>query len=83
MPIASQNVCQPAWPGGKALGARGKRKEAGSIARFGSTVSSTIVIYGHCLVALPCTVNDTFKMAHIAAHVNAEIILVVAVSSCY
>ena len=43
------------------------------------------VIYGHCLVTLPCTctIIGTVKMAHIAAHLNAEIILVVTVCSGY
>ena len=37
----------------------GKRKDAGSTPHFGSSFSSKIVIYGHCLVTLPCTVNET------------------------
>ena len=37
------------------------------------------MVYGHCLVTLPCTMNETFKMAHIAAHLNADISLVVTV----
>ena len=39
----------------------GKRKDAASIPRFGSPFSSKIVIYGHCLVTLPCTINETVK----------------------
>ena len=38
------------------------------------------VIYGHRLVTLPSTINDTLKwLTYIAAHLNAEIILVVTV----
>ena len=54
----------------------GKRKDVGSIPRFGSPFSAKIVIYGHCLVTLPCTIDDRLKSL---AHLNAEIILVVAV----
>ena len=39
----------------------GKRKDIGSTPRFGSPFSSKIVIYGHCLVTLPCTINETLK----------------------
>ena len=56
-----------------------KRKDAGSTPRFGSrTLSSKIVIYGHYLdrgFALHDSWN--IKTAHIAAHLNAETILVV------
>ena len=55
----------------------GKRKDAGSIPRFGSTFSSKIVIYGHCLVSLPCTINETLKWLTSLPHRTAEIILVV------
>ena len=57
----------------------GKRNDAGSTPRFGSPFSSIIVIYGHCLVTLPCTINETFKWLTSLAHLNAEIILVVTV----
>ena len=40
----------------------GKRKDEGSSPRFGSPFSSKIVIYGHRLVTLPCTVNETVKL---------------------
>ena len=36
----------------------GKRKDPGSIPRFGSPFSSQIVIDGHCLVTLPCAINE-------------------------
>ena len=39
----------------------GKQKDAGSTPRFGSPFSSKIVIYGHCLGILPCTINETLK----------------------
>ena len=41
----------------------------------------SIVIYGHCLVTLPYTINETLKCLPTLAHVNAEIILVVTVYS--
>ena len=47
----------------------GKRKDAGSTPHFSSPFSSKIVIYGHCLVNLPYTINE---MAPIAAHLNSE-----------
>ena len=37
----------------------GKRKDLGSTLRFGSPFSSKLVVYGHCLVTLPCTMNET------------------------
>ena len=39
----------------------GLRKDAGSTPRFGSHFSSKIVNYGHCLMTLPCTINETLK----------------------
>ena len=42
--------CEQVWPSGK--GQAGKQKDLGSI-RFGSLFSSKMVVYGHCLVALP------------------------------
>ena len=49
-------VCEPAWPGGKALGwsAEGRRLHSPLRLAF---LSSTIVIYGHCLVTLPRTIK--------------------------
>ena len=35
-----------------------KRKGAGLTPRFGSPFSSKILIYGHCLATLPCTINQ-------------------------
>ena len=37
----------------------GKRKDLGSTLRFGSPFSSKLVVYGHCLTTLPCTMNET------------------------
>ena len=57
-----------------------KQKDAGSTPRFGSHFSlKKKVIYGHCLVTLPCTINETLKWLASLAHLNAEIILVVTV----
>ena len=59
----------------------GKRKDpvqTGSTLRFGSPFSSKLVVCGHCLVNFcPAQFNET--MVHIAAHLNAKIILVVSV----
>ena len=82
VPMASQNcVCYihtAEWPAVSRLGLAGKRKDAGSTPRrFGSPVSSKIVIYGHCLVTLPCCIiNETLKCLTSLAHLNTEIILV-------
>ena len=59
----------------------GKRQDAGSTPRFGSSpFSSTIVVDGHCLVILPCTIiNETLKWLTSLARLNAEIVLVVTV----
>ena len=36
------------------------------------------MLYGHCLVASPCKINETLKwLTYIAAHLNAEVMLVV------
>ena len=37
------------------------------------------MIYGHCLVTLPCTVNETLIWFTSLAYLNAAIILVVTV----
>ena len=39
----------------------GKRKDADSTPLFGSPFSSKIVIYGPCLVTVPCAINETLK----------------------
>ena len=39
----------------------GKRKDAGLTPRFGSPLSSKIVICGHCFATLPSTINETVK----------------------
>ena len=47
-----QSLCEPVWPSGKALGweAEGPRFDP---LRLSFLFSSKIVVYGHCLVALP------------------------------
>ena len=48
--------------------------------RFGPAHLSHCYLYGHCLVTLPSTMNETSKiMTHIVAHLTEEIILVVTV----
>ena len=47
--------------------------------RFGSPFSSEVVVCGHCLVTLPPHNYSDIKMAFIAAHLTAEVILVVTV----
>ena len=39
----------------------GKRKDPDSTLRFFLPLSSKIVVYGHCLVTSPCTMNETLK----------------------
>ena len=48
----------------------GKRKDAGSTLRVGSPFCSKIVIYGRCLVTLPCTINEALKWLTSLAHGN-------------
>ena len=68
--------CEPAWPGGNGLVGRTQVRLPASA----QLSLRDIVIYGHCLVALPFTINETLKwLDHITAHLNAEIILVVTV----
>ena len=61
----------------------GKRKDAGSTPRFGSPFfKKKWFMYMHCLVILPCTINDTLQWLTSTSLVhlnNAEIILVVTV----
>ena len=56
----------------------GKQKDLGSTLRFSSPFSSKIVVYGHCLMTLPCTINEISKRLTslpILFNINAEIIL--------
>ena len=53
----------------------GKRTDPGSSPRFGSSLSSQIVVDGHCLVTLPCTFNETVKWPTALPILNAEVIL--------
>ena len=53
----------------------GKRKDQGSTLRFGSPTSSNIVVYRHCLVTLPCTINETLKwLATLRYHSHGDIV---------
>ena len=57
----------------------GKRKDLGSIPLRLSFLFKKVVVCGHCLVTLSTTSYRNIKMALIAAHLNAEVILVVTV----
>ena len=57
----------------------GKRKDPGSTLSFGSRFSSKMVVYRHCLVILPCTIDETLKWFTSLCHLKAEILLVVTV----
>ena len=57
----------------------GKRKDLGSILLRLSFLFKKVVVCGHCLVTLSITSYRNIKMALIAAHLNAVIILVVTV----
>ena len=57
----------------------GKRKDLGSIPLRFSFLFKKVVVCGHCLVTLSITSYRNIKMALIAAHLNAGIILVVTV----
>ena len=66
---------EPVWPSGKA----GKRKNLGSIPLRLSFLFKKVVVCGHCPVTLSMTSYWNIKIALIAAHLNAEVILVVTV----
>ena len=51
--------------------------DLGSIPLRLSFLFRKVVVCGHCLVALSITSYRNIKMAFIAAHLNAEVILVV------
>ena len=55
------------------------QKGLGSIPLRLSLLFKKVVVYGHCLVTLSLTINETFTMGLTAAHLNAGVILVVAV----
>ena len=55
------------------------RKDLGSIPLRLSFLFRKVVVCGHCLVTLSSTSYCNIKMALIAAHLNAEVILVVTV----
>ena len=68
-------LCEPVWPTVKRWA--GKQKDLGSIPLRLSFLFKKVVVCGHCLVTLSITSYWNIKMALIAAHLNAEIILVV------
>ena len=57
----------------------GKQKDLVSIPLRLSFLLKRVVVCGHGLVTLSLTINEAFKVALIAAHLNAGIILVVTV----
>ena len=70
----AENVDEPVWPSGRALlVSRGTTVRI----RFGSLFSSKVVVCGH-YGFVPHNYRN-IKMALIAAHLNAEVILVVTV----
>ena len=79
---------EPVWPSGKALAWAGKQKDLGSIPLRLYFLFKRVVVCGHCLVTLTLTIiiiflwpiNETLNLtALIAAHLNAEVILVLTV----
>ena len=68
--------CEPVWPSGKAFVLVSRRTSVQY--RFGlSFLFKKVVVCGHCFVTLSLTINETLTIL-IAAHLNAEIILVVS-----
>ena len=57
----------------------GKRKDLGSLPPRLSYLLKKVGVCAHYLVTLSITSYWNIKMAHIAAHLNAEVILVVTV----
>ena len=57
----------------------GKRKDLGSIPLRLSFFFKKVVVCAHCLVTLSITPYSNIKIAFIAAHLKAEVILVVTV----
>ena len=55
------------------------QKGHGSIPLRLSLLFKKVVLCGYCLVTLSLTVNETLTMALTAVHLNAGVILVVAV----
>ena len=51
----------------------------GSILLLLSLLSKKVVVGGHCLESFFLAINEHIKMAPIAAHLNAGVILVVTV----
>ena len=68
---------EPVWPSGKALG--WQAKDLGLILLRLSVLFKKVVVCGHCLVTLSVITYWNIKMALVAAHLIAGIILVVTV----
>ena len=68
---------EPVWPNGKGLGWISGRTSVGY--RFGSPFSSKRLWFVDSLMTLSITSYRNIKMTLIAAHLNAEVILVVTV----
>ena len=81
--LTDQIVCEVVrrfWPGGKALVVGWEDERWFDSPSLGSPFSSKVVVYGHCLVVLPLTNNETLKkMVLFVVHLNAEAILMVTV----
>ena len=78
LPQATQQQKHEDFLCGVAPCAISKPRRPSNVNCFGSPLSSNVVVCGHCLnVTLSLTIN-IIKMALIAAHLNAEVILVVA-----
>ena len=77
-------LCESVWPGGKALVRLVSRRTSVRI-RFGFPLSSKVVACRYCLVtALSLTINETLKrLSSLNSHLNAGVILVVAVIGRY
>ena len=53
-----------------------KQKDLGSV-RFGSPLSSKVVVCGHCLVTLPLTINEILKRVTSLAVLMQKLIILV------
>ena len=62
---------EPAWPSGKAHRLVSGRTQV----RLSASALLSLpknVVYGHCLVTLPCTVNETIKRLTTLVHLNQK-----------
>ena len=58
--LVNSSLGEPVWPSGKAL-VRLVRGGASVRIRFGSPLSSEVVVCAHCLLTLSLTINQTLK----------------------